>query len=229
MTAPDGESLNLYWLNFPGIIAGIALMVLPFLDVWWRFTVGDGAVVIGTSPFHVLVESFGIGITSPFLASLNLGLKIIFIYYGLLLLAGSVLRIRDDRRSMADFLVRVSARKLPWLVLWFLVSVAISDVLINHFFSLMGVQANVPYFTGDSVISLGTGLIPLNIPLTQRFTGIFIIAVLVSILSLAASLYQDRVTLVKTGEGLRVRLIPEQPLPASLPAEENGRVTEVRR
>jgi len=211
MTAPDGESLNLYWLNFPGIIAGIALMVLPFLDVWWRFTVGDGAVVIGASPFHVLVESFGIGITSPFLASLNLGLKIIFIYYGLLLLAGSVLRIRDDRRSMADFLVRVSARKLPWLVLWFLVSVAISDVLINHFFSLMGVQANVPYFTGDSVISLGTGLIPLNIPLTQRFTGIFIIAVLVSILSLAASLYQDRVTLVKTGEGLRVRLIPEQP------------------
>jgi hypothetical protein len=211
MTTPDGESWDLSWLNFPGIIAGIALMVLPFLDVWWRFTLGDGAVVIGTSPFHVLIESFGTEITSPLLSSLNIGLAIIIIYYGLLLFAGSVLRMRKDRRSMADFLVRISARKLPWFIVFFIVSVAISDVIINHVFSLMGVQAQVPYFVGDSVIPLGMGIIPLNVPITQGFTGIFIIAVLVSILSLTASLYQDRVTLVKTPGGLRFRRIPEQP------------------
>ncbi len=182
-------------------------------------------MVIGTSPFHVLIESFGTGITSPLLSSLNIGLKIIITYYGLLLVAGSVLRIRDDRRSMADFLVRISARKLPWLVLVFVISVAISDILINHFLSLAGVQAQVPYFVGDSVIPLRLGIIPLNIPLSQGFTGIFFIAVLVAILSLAASLYQERVTLVKTDGGLHFRRIPEPPAPVLSPEEEDAAET----
>jgi len=229
MNGQSEASPGLYRVNIPGIIAGVALIILPFLGVWWSFTVGNGAVTIAYSPFLVLARGLGTEITSPLFASLTLGLTIIFIYYGALLLAGSVLMIQEDRRSMADFLIRVSARKVLWLVLSFVVSVAILDLLINRIFDSLGLQVQVPYFVGDSVIPLGIGFLSLKVPVTQGFTGIFLIAILVSIISLAASLYQGRVTLVKTDRGPRFRRIPKQPLPATLPAEETGRVTEARR
>jgi hypothetical protein len=229
MTAQAGGSRDLYRVNVPGVIAGIAFIVLPFLGIWWRFAIGDDAVVIATSPFHVLIESFGTEITSPLLASLNLGLKIIIVYYGLLLVAGSVLRVREDRRPMADFLVRVSARKFLWLVLLFVISVAISDFAINQAFTLSGLQAQVPYFTGNSVVPLQAGGISLRIPVTQGFTGIFFIAILVAIVSLAAHLYQGRLTLVKTDQGPRFRRIMEQPAPVSPLQEETEEVAGTRR
>lgn len=215
MNGRDGEAPDLSWVNVPGIIAGIALIVLPFLGVWWRFAIGTGAVTIGFSPFQVLIQSFGTEITSPLLTSINLGLRIITVYYGILLLAGSVLRAREDRRSMADFLVRVSARKFLWLVLLFIVSVVISDFVINRVFSMMEVPVQIPYLAGEAVIPLQAGIVSLRIPVTQGFTGTFTIAILVAIISLAAHLYQGRLTLMKTERGLRFRRIPARPSPVA--------------
>jgi hypothetical protein len=222
MNAQSEVTPGYYQMNIPGIIAGTALIVLPFLGAWWSFSVGNGAVTIAFSPFLVLVKGLGTEITSPLFASLTLGLTFIFIYYGALLLAGSVLTSRDDRRSLADFLIRVSARKVLWLVLSFVVSVAILDLLINRVFDSLGLQAQVPYFVGDSVIPLGIGFLSLKIPVTQGFTGVFIIAILVSVISLATSLYQGRVTLVKTDRGLRFRRMPEQPVPVPSPEKEEA-------
>jgi len=202
------ESKGIYRLNYPGLIAGIALVILPFLDAWWFFAFGTDAVVIALSPFQVVVESFGNEIISPLLASLNLALKIVFIYYGGLLIAGSVLRAREDKRSMADFLVRVSARKFLWLVIFFIASVAVSDFIINQAFALMGVHAQVPYFIGDSLVPIRLAGLSVTVPVTQGFTDAFTIAVLVAILSLVAYFYQGRVTLVRTERGLRFRRIP---------------------
>jgi len=207
MTGNVSEPGGFYRVNFPGVIAGIALIVLPFLDVWWFFALGNAAVVIAYSPFQVLVQALGTGITSPLMTSLSLALKVIFIYYGVLLVAGSLLRVREEGRTRADFLVRVSARKFLWLVIFFVLSVAVSDFIINEAFALMGVHAQVPYFTGDSVVPLQLGGVSVKIPVTQGFTGIFTVAIAVAVLSLGAALYQTRLVLVKTERGLRFRRI----------------------
>jgi hypothetical protein len=227
MTEKREESGGFYQVNYPGLVAGIALLILPFLDFWWFFVLGSDAVYIALSPFQVYVESFGNEITSPLLTSLNLGLRLVILYYGAILLAGSLIRAREDRRSISDILVRVSARKFLWLVILFVVSVAVSDFVINQAFSLMGVEAQVPYFTGDTVIPFHMSGLSLTVPVTQGFTDVFIIAIIVAIISLVAYFYQRHVTLEKTEKGTRFRLLRAEG-PAAVPAAKAPAETEAR-
>ncbi|MHC1623259.1 MAG: hypothetical protein ACXQTR_01555 [Candidatus Methanospirareceae archaeon] len=46
-------------VNWPGIIAGLLIIVLPFLGRWWRFTLGTDALVMAISPFGIDVSIFG--------------------------------------------------------------------------------------------------------------------------------------------------------------------------
>jgi len=200
MTGQGSEGGTLHRLNFPGLVAGIALVILPFLEAWWRFSLGTDALIIATSPFLVQVESFGNAISSPLLASLNIALKIVMIYYGALLIAGSVLRAQEERRSISNILVRVSARKFLWLVVLFVVSVAITDFIINQAFALMGVHAQVPYFAGTTPVSLQVGPLSMTVPVIQGFTLMFWVAVVVAVISLVAYFYQEHVALEKTGQ-----------------------------
>ncbi|MDD1664253.1 MAG: hypothetical protein LUQ32_02755 [Methanomicrobiales archaeon] len=181
-------------LNYPGLLAGIALVILPFLGAWWTFSLGTDALEIALSPFDVLVTSFGKEITSPLIVSLNLALKVVMIYYGGLLIAGSLLRAQEERRSLSDILVKVSARKFLWLAILFLASVAIVDFAINEAFSRMGVPARVSYLFGNTAFVLQVGPATVTVPVTQGFTMIFGVAILVALIALAASYYQDRGT-----------------------------------
>ncbi|MDD1666865.1 MAG: hypothetical protein LUO96_00210 [Methanomicrobiales archaeon] len=194
MNGQDQAGGGLDRLNYPGLLAGIALVILPFLGAWWTFSLGTDALVIALSPFEVLVTSFGKEITSPLITSLNIALKLVMIYYGVLLIAGSILRAQEERRSLSDILVRASARKFLWLVILFVVSVAIADFAINEAFSRMGVPAQVPYFFGKSAFALQVGPVAMTVPVIQGFTLMFGIAVLVALIALAASYYQDRGT-----------------------------------
>lgn len=209
MTGESGNGGGLYRLNYPGLIAGIALVILPFLGAWWTFSFGTDALVIALSPFHVRVESFGNELSSPLLASLNLALKVVMIYYGVLLIAGSVLRARESRRSISDFLVRVSARKFLWLVILFVVSVAVTDFFISQAFIFMGVPVQVPYFVGNTQVALQMGPVSMTLPLIQGFTILFTLAVVVAVISLLAWFYQGHVILVKTGQGTRFGRVQE--------------------
>jgi hypothetical protein len=228
MTGQGQDGGALYRLNYPGLVAGLALIILPFLDAWWRFSFGTDAVIIALSPFQVSVESFGNEVSSPLLASLNLALKVVIIYYGVLLLAGSALRAREDRRSVSDILVKVSARKFLWLVILFVLSVALADFVINQAFSLVGVPAQVPYFVGTTAVALQVGAVSVTLPVIQGFTMMFAVAILVALIALLASYYQGNVTLVKTERGPRfgrvVRGVPvaagDQQAPADTGAQD---------
>jgi hypothetical protein len=209
MTGESQEGGGLFRVNFPGLIAGIALVLLPFLGAWWVFSFGTDAVVISLSPFLVQVESFGNEISSPLLASLNVALKAIIIYYGVLLIAGSVLRVQEGKRSISDILVRVSARKFLWLVLLFVLAVAVTDFFIGQAFTFMGVPAQVPYFVGNTQVSVQAGPVLMTVPLIQGFTMIFLLAIVVAVISLVAYYYQEHVILVKTLQGTRFRRVAE--------------------
>ncbi len=194
MNGQEQEGGTIRRLNYPGLLAGIALVILPFLGAWWTFSLGTDALVIALSPFDVLVTSFGKEITSPLIVSLNLALKVVMIYYGGLLIAGSLLRAKEERRSLSDILVKVSARKFLWLVILFVVSVAIVDFAINEAFSRMEVPARISYLFGNTAFVLQVGPAAVKVPVTQGFTMIFGVAILVALIALAASSYQDRGT-----------------------------------
>jgi hypothetical protein len=89
-------------------------------------------------------------------------------------------------------LVKASARKFLWLVVLFVLSVALADLAINEAFSRMGVSARVPYLIGNTAFPLQAGPVAITIPVAQGFTLMFAAAVLVALLALAAYYYQDR-------------------------------------
>jgi len=202
MTGQAEGGGGLHGVNYPGLLAGIALVILPFLGAWWTFSLGTEALVIALSPFEVLVTSFGKEITSPLIVSLNLALKVVMIYYGVLLIAGSILRAQEEKRTLSDILVGASARKFLWLVILFVVSVGIADFAINETFSRMAVPAQVPYFLGNTAFTLQVGPVAMTVPVIQGFTMMFGIAVLVALIALAASYYQRQGTLFRrAGKG----------------------------
>lgn len=216
MTGQAEGGGGLHGVNYPGLLAGVALFILPFLGAWWTFSLGTDALVIALSPFNVLVTSFGKEITSPLIVSLNLALKAVMIYYGVLLIAGSLLRAQEERRSLSGILVRASARKFLWLVILFVVSVGIADFAINEAFSRMGVPAQVPYLFGNTAFALQVGPVAMTVPVIQGFTLIFGIAVLVALIALAAYYYQEKGTLFR-------RVEKEKPAEAPGETENPGR------
>jgi len=83
-------------VNWPGIIAGILIIAVPFLGSWWLFKLGTEAFIMAVSPFSMDVSVFGETITiSPLVWWLILGLKLGVVYLGVLLLIGSVLSVSN--------------------------------------------------------------------------------------------------------------------------------------
>ncbi len=126
-------------INWPGIVAGMLLIALPFLGRWWIFKLGTEAFIMAVSPFAIDVSIFGETMTiSPLVWWLILGLKIGVVYLGVLLLTGSILSLSDRYATIADIFVRFSARKLLWLVVAFVAVLLSVSVLMNQLPGMLG-------------------------------------------------------------------------------------------
>ena len=184
-------------INWPGAIAGVLTIALPFMGTWWRLTLGMDAVIMEISPFGVDMSFFGEeAISTPLFWWLCLGLKLGVVYLGVLLLVGSILSISDRRAAIAEQFVRFSARKLLWLVVAFVVLLLIVITLVNQlpgiFSSFIGdsffqLQSDLPYYlSGEGTISgeaegvgMGMGMgMHLTLPVFMKLTRAFAVAVL---------------------------------------------------
>lgn len=189
-------------INWPGVIAGVLLIALPFLGRWWIFQLGVEEVgkaaflVMAVSPFGIDVSLFGESVAiSPLLWWLILGLKIGIVYLGVLLLIGSILPISNRNAGIAELFVHFSARKLLWLVVVFVVILFIICALVNYVPSMLGlpIQLEVPYLIGIKPLSLTLGdNLGLTIPVIMRFTQAFAVAVVAAVLGVVALIYQKR-------------------------------------
>jgi hypothetical protein len=192
------ESMNLnLWcrINWPGIIAGILTIMLPFLGGWWVFRLGTEAMIMAVSPFAIDVSIFGeTMIVSPLVWWLILGLKLGVVYLGVLLLTGSILSISNRYATIADIFVRFSARKLLWLVVAFLAMLLIVSVIMNQLPGMLGLplQLQVPYLMGTSSFSIGIESMQLTAPIFMGFTQAFALAVIAAALGIAAWIYQKK-------------------------------------
>lgn len=184
----------LHRINWPGFIAGVLIVTVPFLGMWWRFMLGTGAFILAVSPFGVQFSIFGETVNSPLLWWVGLGLKLGVIYLGLLLVAGSVLSVSNRRSALAELLVRFSARKLLWLVIVFVAGLLIFILLVNQLPGMFGVpiQLQLPYLMGTCSFSTGTEGLRLTIPIFMGFTHAFAVAVVAAVLGFVALAYQKK-------------------------------------
>jgi hypothetical protein len=185
-------------INWPGVIAGILIIALPFLGNWWIFKLGTDAMVMAVSPFGVDVSIFGEDLatfaTSPLLWWLILGLKLGVVYLGVLLLAGSLLSASNRSATIVELLVRFSARKVLWLVVAFVGVLLLVSVLLNQLPGVLGLpfQLQVPYLSGTSSFSTSMEYVQLTIPIFMGFTQRFALAVIAAALGVAAWIYQKK-------------------------------------
>ncbi|MGB2727896.1 MAG: hypothetical protein WBD09_05405 [Halobacteriota archaeon] len=181
-------------INWPGVIAGVLVIALPFLELWWRFMLGTEAVTMSFSPFGVETSIFGEAISSPLFWWLCLGLKLGVVYLGVLLLTGSVLSVSERYAAIAELFVRFSARKLLWLVVAFVAMLLIVIVLVNQLPEMFGLpfQLQLPYLIGRSSVSAEVEGIRLATVVSMEFTKAFAVAVLAAALGIVAWVYQKK-------------------------------------
>lgn len=182
-------------INWPGVIAGILLLALPFRGSWWVLRLGTDALVMAVSPFGVHLSIFGEHISiSPLLWWLILGLKLGVVYLGLLLLIGSLLTVSHRHAAIADLFVRFSARKVLWLVVAFVVVLLLVCVVLNQLPGVLGLpfQLQVPYLSGTRSFSTSMGYLRLTIPISMGFTFWFMVAALAAALGVGAWIYERK-------------------------------------
>jgi hypothetical protein len=180
-------------INWPGVIAGLLVIALPFLGSWWRLILGTGAFIFTASPFGVQLSIFGESIRSPLLWWLGLAVQLCVLYIGLLLLIGSLLAGTRRYAAIATLFVRFSARKLLWLLLAFVATLFVFSVLANHLSELAGLPfpLHLPYLVGSTSIAAGVDGLRITIPVFMGFTRAFAVAVLGAILGIVARRYQQ--------------------------------------
>lgn len=192
----SGLKAHLKVINWFGVVAGVLMLVLPFMGAWWHATVGTEAMELAISPFSYDANLLGQSLTSPLVGYMLLAAKLMILIGGALMLAGSLM----PTKWWGKCLMRFGAMKVLWMVIGLIVMLVLGAVFVNNFLPSMisgsmeggTVQLSVPYITGTatSTIQMEGGTI--TAPITIGLTGVFWVAVLTAALGVAARIYHRR-------------------------------------
>ena len=187
-------------MNWFGLVAGVLMIMLPFMGAWWHATLGTGAADIALSPFDYDISVLEQPISSTLVGYFLLAAKLTVIIGGALMIAGSV----GAKRWWGRRLVRFGAMKVFWMLIGLIVMLVLGAFLLNSILpSMLGgmvsegggaaMQFNVPYVEGTttSTIQIGSAA-TITAPITASLTGIFWVAILVAALGVAARIYHRR-------------------------------------
>jgi len=84
------SDLGLPPINWFGMVAGVLVLVLPFLGPWWVGRAGTGAMEIALSPFDMNMSLFGLPIQSSMVSLFLLAAKIAFVIAGIFMILASL-------------------------------------------------------------------------------------------------------------------------------------------
>ncbi len=178
--------------NIPGLIAGICLIVLPFLGFWWSVRFGDGAFSLEVSPFELGMYGFGKEFYSPLITAVNTTIIITIVFFGALLFVGSILRCSRQYRQQSGQLIGMAANKPLWLVVVFVVSAVISGFGIEYTLRETGISISLPVIAGDAVGTITASGTTVQIPVSLSLNAAFWYAVVFAIIGAYAGIYQKR-------------------------------------
>lgn len=178
--------------NIPGVVGGIGLMALPFLGYWWSVRFGTGAFTMEVSPFMLGMYGFGQEFFSPMIAAVNTAIIIIIVFFGALLLVGSVLRCNRQYRQLSEQLVGMTARKPIWLVVLFVVMIIIAGFGIEYSLQETGIEISMPMIVGNAVGTITASGTTVQMPVSLSLNSAFWYALVFGIIAAYAGIYQKR-------------------------------------
>ncbi len=191
MTDQNGE-WNLRDINIPGLVGGLLIFALPFMGAWWQVRFGTTAFALDLSPFAVETSQYGIPIASPVLGAVSLAFTILILYFAVLLVAGSVLRANEEYRTLSDWLVRWSARKPVYLLIFFVLSLVLTGLAMDYTLAQAGIAIDLPILIGEATGTISVSGLAVRIPATMGLTMAFFFAVIFAVLAALAEPYQAR-------------------------------------
>lgn len=186
-------------VNWFGLVAGVLMIILPFLGPWWSATVGTGAMDLELSPFDYRISLLEQPISSTLVGYFLFAAKLSVIIGGALMIAGSV----GARQWWGRRLVRFGAMKVFWMVIGLIALLLVGAFFMNSILPNLisgmveggAIQFNVPYITGATASTIQMGdAITVTAPITASLTEIFWVAVLVAALGVVARIYHRRFT-----------------------------------
>ena len=178
--------------NIPGVVAGIGLMALPFLGSWWSVQFGTGAFALEVSPFMLGMYGFGQEFFSPLIVAVNTAIIIIIVFFGALLLVGSILRCGRQYRQLSEQLVGMTSKKPILLVLLFVVMIVITGFGIEYSLQETGIEISMPMVVGDAVGTITASGTTVQIPVSLSLNSAFWYALVFGIIAAYAGIYQKR-------------------------------------
>lgn len=193
-----GKSRVLRQVNWLGLLAGISMLMLPFLGYWWHSTVGNGAAELALSPFDYHLGVAGWSISSTLVGFFLLAAKLSVMVGGVLMIAASALPLRWWSRRVLKF----GATTVLWMIVSLLVTLVAGAFFMNSMLPsfLLGlapaadvsVNLNMPYISGTTTSKITGAGASISAPITASLTWVFWVAVLVALLGVAARIYHRR-------------------------------------
>ena len=187
-------------VNLVGVVAGVLMLLLPFLGPWWRASLGE-MVEVQLSPFGYRVSILGELISSRLADYLLLGVKLSVVLGGALLLAGSLF----PTRWWSGKLVRFGSLKVLWLVVSLVCLLAAAAPVFNRVVPLMlgekgaNIRFGIPYLYGSSMVEISSEDMGARIPMELSFTRTFWLALVTAILGVVSKIVAGRMESGKLG------------------------------
>lgn len=186
-------------INWPGLLAGVLMLILPFLGVWWKAAVGGSAFKLAISPFKYEVLLAGKSVTSALISYFIIAAKLTVIIGGVFMVIGSL----TARLWWGKKILGWGTMKVFWMMVSLLVIVTIGALLANKFLPSMisgmigdggSINLNIPYLVGNGHVILNHEEgVTISGPIATSLTYSFGLAVVTAALGLVTKIYQGRI------------------------------------
>lgn len=191
------EQTNKGWdfskCNWPGIVGGILLLILPFTGGWWIMHVGAGAFDVSLSPFTTEIMMFGEAVASPLLFWLNIAFTILMFLFGILLLIGSITFANEKYRITADTLVKINSRKPLYLMMIFTIGLVFFNWYLGQMLIASGFSGSFPILIGDGSASMVSGGFVIHVPVSLELSTSYWTGLTAAIIAFTAGFYQKKI------------------------------------
>jgi len=173
-------------INPVGVIAGVLMLVLPFLGAWWIFSVGE-LLILKISPFSINMIVAGERIESPLFQGITRGVTLVILITGIFLIIGSFFA----DRWWGVKLIRFGSFKIFSLVISLALLAAVILPLIgsriNQIVNLP-VEFRIPV-QGSEIISFQQEGISMTVGIYSNFTEVFFLACITAVIAIYSRIY----------------------------------------
>jgi len=179
--------------NWPGVLGGLLLIILPFTGSWWEMHVGTGAFDVALSPFTTEILMFGEFVLSPLLYWMNIAFTILMLLFGILLLTGSICFANEKYRLTADIIIKSNSRKPLYLIIVFTIGLAIVSWYMGQMLLVSGFTGDFPILMGEGSASMASGIFTIIVPVSLGLSTSYWIGLVAAVIAIIAGFYQMKI------------------------------------